>query len=145
MSHQPKVMQANGNISPCRFVKEDTSANNAVKQAGAGELVIGISQEGFDSAPIPLNTSGYAAIAGENVNVFTMGTVCLLELGADVSTERRLKADSNGKGTPVVGGAASMENWGAIALEAASSGEKVLVQVVGPMTVSHPASSSAFS
>lgn len=142
---QPKIMQANGNIYPFRFVKLDTSVNNAVIQAGAGDLTVGISQEGFDQAPVPLNTSGYAAVAPENVRVHTLDNECLLELGANVTTERRLKSDVNGKGTPVVGGSQSMENWGAIALEAGSTGERIRVQVVGPMTVSHPASSSAFS
>ena len=142
---QPKVMQASGNIYPSRFVKLDPANNNNVLQSGAGDLIVGVSQEGTNQAPVPLLSTGYAAESGQNVRVHGLGGFALLELGANVTTERRLKADSNGKGTPVVGGAASMENWGAIALETGSSGEKVMCQIVGPMTVAHPASSSAFS
>lgn len=142
---QPRVMQANGNIYPSRFVKLDTSVNNAVIQAGAGDLTFGVSQEGFRDAPIPLNTTGYAAQAGDTMKVFTVGQTCRLLLAATVSTERRLKSDADGKGTPVVGGADSMENWGAHAIEAGSSGELVEVLVVGSMTVAHPGSSSGFA
>lgn len=142
---QPRVMQANGDIYPCRFVKLDGTVNNAVIQAEEGDLIIGVSQAGTQDAPVPLNTSGLAASQYKNVQVFTPTQTCLLELGAAVTTERRLKSDSNGKGTPVVGGNASMENWGAIALEVGSSGEKVMVYVVGPMTVAHPGSGSGFA
>lgn len=142
---QPRVMQANGDIYPRRFVKLDTSVNNAVIQAGAGDLCFGISQAGTQDAPIPLNTSLLAASQYNDIQVFTPMQTCLLTLGASVTTERRLKSDSNGKGTPVVGGASSMENWGAVALEVGSSGEDVMVMVVGPMTVAHPGSLSGFN
>lgn len=144
MSWQPRVMYAGGNINPARFVKLDPSNNNTVLEADAGEVIIGISQEGTRVAPTP-DASQYAAIAGENLQVFTPMQTCKLLLGAAVTTERRLKADADGKGTPVVGGPDSMENWGAIALETGANGEKVEVLVVGPMTVAHPGASSGFA
>lgn len=140
---QPRVMQANGNIYPSRFVKLDGSVNNAVLQAGANDVIFGVSQEGTRTAPIP-DASAYAAIQYENVRVYTAMQTCRLQLGATVTTERRLKSDADGKGTPVVGGTNSHENWGAMAVEAGSANEFAEVLVVGPMTVSHAGSSSGF-
>ena len=119
--------KASGNIAPSRFVKLDTTGDNLVAQAGSGEKCYGICQPDTRRTPYSTLDDGYAAIAGEDVKVFSVGEVCLLELVATVSPGDRLKSDTNGKGTPV---GSNNDEYGAIALVAGVSGQLIMVQVV---------------
>lgn len=63
---------ANGNILPFSFVKLDTTsgATGKVIQAGAADVPLGVAQSQQNQAPLTGLQSGYAAIAGENIEVF---------------------------------------------------------------------------
>lgn len=117
--------KANGNVAPSRFVKTDTSGDNLVAQAGAGEQVFGISQADTRRTPYSTLDDGYCAIAGEDLKVFSVGEVCLLELGGTVTPGNRLKSDANGKGVAVT---ANNDEYGAVAIVAGTSGQLVMVQ-----------------
>jgi hypothetical protein len=119
-------MKANGNIAPSRFVKLDTSADNKVLQAGAGGIVFGVSQAGTRRTPYNGLDDGYAAIAGEDLEVFGQSEVCLLELGGTVSPGDRLKSDADGKGVATT---TNLDEYGAIARVAGTSGQLIPVEV----------------
>lgn len=119
--------KANGNIAPSRFVKVDTSGDELVAQAGAGEDIFGISQAGTRRVPYGALDDGYAAIAGEDLEVFSIGEVCLLELGGTVTAGARLKADSNGKG---VTASSDADYYGAIAEVSGIAGDLIQVKVM---------------
>ncbi len=127
------AFMANGDISVCRFVKQDTTADHKVLQAGAGEAVIGISQEGSSQAPIPEVSTQYAAQAGQAIKVYGVGERCKLEIGSGGCTAGdKLKPDSNGKGVAITAGDA----YGAVALTTCAAGELAEV-VVTPNALSH--------
>jgi len=143
--YQPKVMRANGTVYPSRFVAIDASDNNSVLQANAGQRTFGVSSEGGREAPVPSLSTVYAAIAGDDLQVYSMGQTCLLELGAACLAGYRLKPDSNGKGVPIAGTPAIIEFFGAEALEAGSAGDFVKVLVLGPMSQSIPSGGTSSS
>ena len=98
-----RTFTANGNIKPSRIVKQDATADFKVLQAtdgagSAGDLGIGISQEGNRRLPLTGYDSDYAAIAGEEMQVYTEGDECFLVVGAAVTNGDKLKADSDGRG-----------------------------------------------
>lgn len=117
---------ANGNINVASFVKVDSSASNRCVQSGAGDLSIGISQEGANLAPIP-GASGLAAVAGNEVKVYGLGDICLLQAStAGWTAGDQLKSNSVGAGVT----ASSNDTYGAIALETISTNVLGRVQVV---------------
>lgn len=124
---------ANGNIAPSRFVKLDTSNDNRVTQCGAGERVYGISQPSVHNIALSgggftTPDDGYAAVAGEMLNIYGPGDPgVLLEAGGTVTAGDLLKSDSNGKGVVV---ASNNDFYGARALESATSGQLFRVEVV---------------
>lgn len=128
--NQVKTMRANGTVYPSRFVSIDASDNNSVLQSASGQRPFAISSEGGREAPIPSLTAVYAAIEGDNLQVYGLGQTCLLELGAACLAGHRLKPDSNGKGIPLLGTPAAIENYGAEAMEAGNAGDFVKVLVL---------------
>lgn len=118
---------AAGNIAPSRFVKQTTTADHKVSQAGAGEALIGIAQKGSRNTPYSTLDDGFAAIAGEDLLVFQPGDTAPLELGGTVTVGDYLKSDASGKG---VTASADGEHYGARALEAGTSGKIVEVFIV---------------
>lgn len=128
---QPRTMRANGTINVSRFVIIDTGDNNSVTEAGANGKCFGISQPGGHAAPIPSVTDDpvIAAIATENIQIFTATAECLLVSGGNWTAGDYLKSDANGAGVTLAGTQGLLENVGAIALEAVTSGELGLVQV----------------
>ena len=125
MSFLAPHLQASGNIRPSRFVK--VSGNFTGAEAGAGEKICGVSMEGTNTAPIPGITSQYAAESGQPLQLHGQGAICLLTLGTGGCTANDyLKADSAGAGVV----ASSGDESGALALQAGSAAEKVLVQVL---------------
>jgi hypothetical protein len=119
---------AGEDLLPCRFVKRDTSTDNAVVYADDGSAaIVGITFSGTRDAPIPLNTSNLLAEEGDPVRVYGPGDRCEVELGETITAANlNLTADTDGKAV----GASSGDFVGAIAERAASSGEKVWAQVV---------------
>lgn len=128
-----KAMYANGTIRVSRFVKVDTSRNNAVVEGTANAAVMGISQEGGRVSPIPSVTTDpvQAAIAGENVSVYTVGDICKLRIGSGGATAGDyLESDADGDGVTAAATAETVRQIGAKALESASEGELCTVQVL---------------
>lgn len=118
--------KSGGNVAPSRFVTLSTTADNTVTQCGTDGHVYGISQAGVRRTPYSSLDDGYAAISGEDLEVFGVGEVCLLEVSATVAAGDRLKSDTNGKGTPVT---TTLDNYGAIATVSAVSGQVIMVEV----------------
>lgn len=118
--------KSGGNIAPSRFVKQSTSADNTVTQAGAGETVYGVSPRYTRRTPYSSLDDGYCAISGEDVEVYGVGEECWLELGATATAGQRLKSDADGKGTPVT---ANNDEVGAVAIQSGTSGQLIRVQV----------------
>lgn len=123
---------ANGNISPSRAVKYDTTAGvlDRVLQAGAGDKVIAVSQMGVRYAPWTPLDDGFAAIAGENVACYgPPDRNVVLELGGTVVQGDSLKSDTNGKGVTTT----STGDWVfAIAMEPGNAGDLIRVELIDP-------------
>lgn len=118
-----------GNVAPSRFVKFDSTqgVGGVVVQAGAGEAVIGISQPGVRQPPLAGLDDGYAGI--QNVNqiiVFTVGDICWVEAGGNITQGNLLKSDSSGR---AVATTADGDIYGAIAEESNTLGAGYLVKV----------------
>lgn len=128
---------ANGNVSPSRFVKLDTTTGvkDRVVQAtdgaaSAGDPIYGISGAGVRNAPLAGWDDGYHAIAGENCMVWGMPEKdVFLELGGTVTVGAFLKSDANGKGVATT---TTGDNVGARASEAGVSGDLIRVQLISP-------------
>lgn len=129
---------ASAAIRPSRFVK--LSGVRQAAQAGDNEEILGVAQEGSNRAPLQdLVTDVYAAQAGESLLVYSVGEMCLVEAGAQITAGQLLKSDSQGRAVPVATTGTTIQNYGAIALEAAASaGEKILV-LVTPLQKVRPA------
>lgn len=130
---------ANGSISPCRFVTQDSTAG-CVVQCGAGGIPFGVSEKATHLPPLADQymtiDDGFAAKAGESIGVYgpggEEGMEILLELGATVSSPgTRLKSDVDGKGTTATTG----DTFGAINLSTGVAGDFVRVQLVFPSTM----------
>jgi hypothetical protein len=118
---------ANGNITPARFVKVDTTTDNHVLQCGANEKCVGISQKGQRSAPYPGLQDGYAAIAGESLQVWSLDETAPLEYGGTVAAGDYLESDASGRGVACT---VDGHYYGAIAGQAGVIGQVCEVLVV---------------
>lgn len=118
---------AGGNITPSRFVSLSTTSDRTVVQSVNGDTtIIGISQPGTHLTPLLTLDDGFAAIAGENLRVYTKGDPeAWLELGGTVAAGDLLTPDSSGRGTTASGAATF---FGARALQAGVLGQIVKVQ-----------------
>lgn len=118
---------ANGNIGPSRFVKLDTTAPGKVLEATTNDKMCGISQAGTRRAPQTGIDDGYAAIAGENIQVFEPGDVCWVEAGGTIAIDDRLEATTDGKAVTTT----TDNDWvGAKALQSGVSGQLIKVEVL---------------
>lgn len=119
---------ANGDINPSRFVIIDSSSNNAVISAtGTGTMLVGVSQEWSELAPIP-GASSKAAAAGDPIKVYGLGDVCFLAATtAGWTAGDRLSSNSSGQG---VTDTTSGHWFGAIALTTLTGAGLGRVQVV---------------
>lgn len=114
---------ASATIEPSRFVKK--SGAYTVATAGAGEVCIGVSQEGSRDTPIP-SAATAAALADDPLRVYSDGDNCLLVAGAAVSAGAFLKSDATGRGIT----APTTERYYAVAERgAAAAGEKMQVLI----------------
>jgi len=132
---------ANGNIKPYRFVKLDTTTIGRILQATAGSQIWGVSQLGTRWPPWGPLDDGYAAVAGESLNVFGPGDLTgfniLVKAGqnATIGIGNKLKSDSDGCAIPTT---TAGDEYGAIALRSgtggasATGGQLILVQLVFP-------------
>lgn len=131
MPNTPPHLMANGNIRPSRFVKLDTSADKKVVEGTANAQIIGVSMEGTNYPPLnDLSITAYAAEAGQYMQMYGDGDVCLLEAGDAITMGDRLKSDSAGRGVAIATSGTTIQQIGAVALQtAAAAGELILVQV----------------
>lgn len=118
-------MKSGGNITPSRFVKLSTAADNTALQCGAGEMPIGVSQRGTRNTPYSSLDDGYAAISGENLQVHGPGELAVVEAGGTVTAGTSVKSDANGKAVDATAG----DKCGGFAHQAGSSGQLVLIYV----------------
>jgi len=119
---------AGGNINPSRFVMGEAGTAKTVLQATANAKIVGISQEGARQAPLnDLVTTNYAAIDGDSLKVYAdSDTDVLVEAGGVITAFDSVRSDAVGRAVT----AASGENVGAVALEAAAAaGELIKVQI----------------
>lgn len=123
---------ANGNIAPSRFVKMDATATGKVVAATSNtDFIFGISQQGTRNTPYSSLDDGYAAIAGENIRVYTDNEDCWVETGTvttAITPGDHLTASTAGVAIRTV---TDKDVYGAIALEpATASGKLIKVRVV---------------
>jgi hypothetical protein len=122
---------ANGNILPSTFVKIDTTANNAVLQAGSNVRTIGIAQEGTKYPPSSDQSNVYAAEQYDNIEVYADGTdECLLKLGAGGAYPGALLiSDASGYGIIAATSGPTAQEVGAVALQAGIASSLIRVKV----------------
>jgi hypothetical protein len=137
---QPQVMYANATILVASIVMIDTSRNNAVIPCTSNARAFGVAALGSREAPIPSVTADppEAAQAGDNVEVFTAGRVCLCRAGGTITAGAEIKSGgSTGAGIVCAETTGLKENSVGTALEAASSGEYFKLLVM-PKTITTP-------
>ena len=138
---------AQATIYPCRFVSAYPSTGNTasfevIEDVVAAQNIVGVSQEGTDFFPTSDTDhyvgANYAAVAGENVKVFSVGEQCLIELGGTVNAGDWIKANAttDGKGIQAPLGTSGQQSVGGIALQYGVSGEKIRMLVM-PTTIYH--------
>lgn len=115
------ALVAGGDIRPSRFIKISTAANQTALESDAGELSVGVSGEGTQDAP-QSGSDGDAAEAGDHFMYHPIGDEALIETGSGgCGAGAHLTPDADGKAVIATQG----DYVGALALEAASAGEKV--------------------
>lgn len=119
---------ADGNIKPMRFVSPQTTKDNRVVASSSGDLPCGISQQGVRRPPYDTLDDGYAAIAGENIEIHDqVGKTARLVLSGTIAAGDLLKPDAiDGGGIAASAG----DNYGARALQAGTSGKIVEVEIL---------------
>ncbi|AWM38713.1 hypothetical protein GobsT_30960 [Gemmata obscuriglobus] len=119
--------RAGGNILPARFVKRTgVSGEAVVTQCGANESPWGIGPKGTRRMALTGWDDGFAAVAGDDVNVFGPGDdVAPLELGGTVAVGDYIKSDSVGRG---VSASTDKDRVGAQALEPGVAGQLIRVK-----------------
>lgn len=122
-------LQASADTLPFRFVKVTGAKTGAT--AGANERIIGISGPSTRYAPLSdLVTTNNHANTGEPLNVRGDTEVCLVTSGAAFSAGVALKSDASGRAVAIATSGAATQNVGAIALEAATAADQlIMVQV----------------
>ena len=121
---------AGGNIVPSRFVKRSSSGGEAViLMCGAGEAPWGISQPSTRRMALSGWDDGFAAIAGENINVIGPGDdEAQIAVGAvDITAGAYLKSDADGR---AVAASSDKDNVGAQALHDAKAGTLARVKPI---------------
>jgi len=72
------------------------------QSTAATDQIIGVAENGPRTNPLTMGSTtlydGFAAISGEDVNIYGVGEVCMLRLGATVVPGALLTADSSGRG-----------------------------------------------
>lgn len=94
---------AAGNILPSSIVIIDTAlgANQVLQatSATAGPLY-GVAQAGTHNTPLAGLDDGFAAVAGDNVTVFTASDLCQVVIGAAVLAGQLLTTNGSGQAIP---------------------------------------------
>lgn len=126
-------MVANGNISPSTLVKFDTTSTppRVIACSANSDIPIGVAQAGTHQTPLSGLDDGFAATAGLNLTVFTVGDQCQVRVGAAVSAGDRLTSDGSGRAITASGGQQSV----GYALEAATAADQFINMRVQPSKI----------
>lgn len=126
-------------LTPTNTAVDRDGSMTVIQSAGATVRILGVSMEGTDYPPLTdprVTVGGYAAIPGEELQVYGLGEVCLLTLGGTVLNGATLTSDSSGKGVSITPANSGTVNYvGALAMQAGVSGEQILVQVMPGTTL----------
>ena len=122
------------NIPICSFLSIGSAADNTVVLAKGTTPIIGVATDAQEAAPMA-GANTYAGAPGDALYVNTIGTVCLLKVGAGGAVVRgdMLAADSSGLAVTVAAALATGSTTtyvGAQALESAAVGELVKAVVI---------------
>lgn len=114
---------AGGTIAPKVFVKHDTNAYKVVT-AGAGDPILGVSQQGQKVAPgTPGADSTVAASSGDQIDIYAPGDYVVVTVGSGGLTAGQwIKSDGSGGAVAHTTGAAMVAGR---AEHAAAAGELV--------------------
>ena len=126
-NYEPSFKVGGATIGPCLFCTLDTTTDEQVIQSVAGDLPIGVSQEGMRDTPgLTGSDTTVAARSGDTgMRVIGLGNEAMLTCGGTVKPGYLLKSDSSGRGIS----ASSNDNYGAVALQAGTTGVKIKVIV----------------
>ena len=143
----PRNFLAYGNIYPSRILVIDVTDSpqgsggfkviQATAALAATTVPIGVSHESTNYPPIndaAITVTGFAAVAGQSVRVYTAGEDCLVKLAANCVAGDLLKAAGsaeadNGKATPTVTNSAATQYYVGQAEQSGSTGELVRITV----------------
>lgn len=116
---------AGGNITPARFVRLTTTSGSTgfVVNSGAGEAIMGISQQGTRNPSYPGLQDGFAAITGENVRVYLETEETMIEVDASYNPGTLLKSGAIGIGTQVT---ANNDIYGAVLLDQSTAANQLV-------------------
>lgn len=134
------AFEANGNISPRRFLTTVAgSAQKVVQASGVTTPIIGVSYNKLRFPPNSPSDDGFNAIAGEHVSYHTAGEIALVDAGANITDLTvAVTSDNNGKATPVVMVSDTALTWvGGLPMDLVNSGEQVWVMILSPFAF-HP-------
>lgn len=131
MANTPPHFMANGNIVPSRFVMGDVTAPNKALQAGANDIIMGVSFEGSNYPPLSdLAIVVLAASQGQYFRMYGEGDICLIESGSVLTAFDRVKADAVGRAVPIAAAGTIIQQIGGVVLDdAAAAGELVRIAV----------------
>lgn len=127
------TLKATGNVPVSVFVALDASAPRGVAVAGANVRTIGISEVGQRSAPNLIEALGgtataYAAIANDELGVYTQGHVALVTAGTGGFTNGDLLESA--AGGLAVTSTVTGHFVGAVALDTVPAGAQGLVLII---------------
>lgn len=127
LNNAPSLI-AGGTIAPSRFVTHSASADNTVTQSVAASPSPFVSQVGSKRVPgLAGSDAAIAAETGDALQVFALGDVAPIEIGAAVVRGAFLKSDANGRAITAV---ATDEAW-ALALQSGGAlGAIIMAQLM---------------
>lgn len=134
---QPNLT-AQGNIYPSRWITSHSTifqgAIHPTASTTVNQFLIGISEAWVRYAPNSAADDGYIAIAGEALSYRGPGTVALAKIGSVAITVPNvlLTTDTDATVIPLAPVAATVTQYGAIALRAGAIGEFVPVYILSP-------------
>ncbi len=122
--HTHRSYRFGTDVAPSIFVKREAGVDHSVVPCTAGDIAVGVSDEGSRSAPIP-DAVPLAGKEGESAQVYSLGEPCEVFAGAAIAAGDFLKPDADGKAVPAAAG----NQYSAVADASAAVGEKVKVTI----------------
>lgn len=125
-------VKAGGNILPSRIIKL-SDANTVAQAVAADEIhLFGVAHESTKDAPGLTGASTYHAEAGDPVQYYGPGEVCLVTAGAALTAPQLCKADANGKAIAATTGTYAVLR---VIEDSGADGDKVKALVVDPVYI----------